>query len=77
MMPVPRVIIPIIALLVFGALFIICALAVLPYVVRRKLEMVSTGNSKVSNIIKFGRGFLVSTAVASFMLQTVLQQQSC
>ena len=40
-MPVPRIIIPIVILLLFGAFFIICAFVIVPYVVKLKLEKVS------------------------------------
>jgi len=39
-----RVIIAIVALLLLGALFIICGLVIVPYVVRHKLETVSHAN---------------------------------
>jgi len=45
MMPVPRVVIPVVALLLLAALLIICGLAILPYVVRQKLESVSNTNT--------------------------------
>ena len=40
MMPVQRVVIPIVVLLLFGALLIACGLGVVPYVVERKIQTV-------------------------------------
>jgi len=43
-MPVPRVLISVVVLLLFGALFIACALGVLPYFVKQKLDTVGSMN---------------------------------
>jgi len=45
----PRVIIPVVALVLLGALIIVCGLVVMPYVVKMQLDMVSNMNKCLKN----------------------------
>jgi len=45
----PRVIISVVALVLLGALIIVCGLVVMPYVVKMQLDMVSNMNKCLKN----------------------------